>query len=389
MKSVYKYVLLLLMPCMVGAMLLSCSNDEIGKPSISYIRVTNPKASDSLIAIAGQGQVLVIMGSNLQAVRQVWFNDQRALIFPTFITSSTVITQVPSELPTVITNKLKMIFANGDSLLYDFSVDISKPRIDYAKSEYVNEGDSLFIYGGYLYKPFTVTFTGGQQAELISVDDDATAVVVKVPAGAQPGPITITTNFGEATSNFWFEDNRNIIANFEGPFVNGWWRGSDFVVASDPDITNINGNFMRVNKGALAAYPYLELYGGPADGDVATLTKVIPEEAFVNPSGYSLKLEINTLASITGAYVRIYLGNAGGSTFGDARGNIFYIWQPNISTHGTWQTVTIPWSDVYAANQFFAYNSSGYGMYIYCHGPNAANYNFALDNIRVVPNTTN
>jgi hypothetical protein len=373
---------------MVGAVLLSCSNDEIGKPFISYIRVTNPTASDSLIATAGQGQVLAIMGSNLQAVRQVWFNDQPALIYPTFITSTTVITQVPSVLPTVISNKLKMIFANGDSLLYDFSVDISKPRIDYAKSEYANEGDSLFIYGGYFYKPFTVTFTGGQQAELISVDDDATAVVVKVPTGAQPGPITITTNFGEATSNFWFEDNRNIIANFEGPFVNGWWRGGDFVVASDPDIANINGKFMRVNKGPLSAWPYLELYGGPADGDVATLTKVIPEAAFVNPSGYSLKLEINTLASITGAYVRLYLGSAGGGTFGDARNNIYYIWQPNISTHGTWQTVTIPWSDVYTGNQLFPYNSSGYGMYIYCHGPNAANYNFALDNIRVVPNTS-
>jgi hypothetical protein len=85
--------------------------------------------------------------------------------------------------------------------------------------------------------------------------------------------------------------------------------------------------------------------------------------------------------------MRLYLGSAGGSDFGDARNNIYYQWQANLDTENTWETVTLPWADVYEANQKFPYNPSGYGMYIYFHGPNAAIYNFAMDNFRVVPNT--
>lgn len=126
---------------------------------------------------------------------------------------------------------------------------------------------------------------------------------------------------------------------------------------------------------------------GPADGDVADLTKVIPEDAFLDPGSYSLKFEVNTLETISGAVMRLYLGSADGGGFGDARNNIFYEWQANLDTGGDWETVTIPWADVYAANQEFPYNPNGYGMYIYFHGPNPAIYNFAMDNFRVVPNT--
>jgi hypothetical protein len=113
---------------------------------------------------------------------------------------------------------------------------------------------------------------------------------------------------------------------------------------------------------------------------------VIPEGAFINPAAYSLKFEINTLASITGAIMRLYIGSAGDGTFGASREATYYAWQANLDTQGTWETVTIPWADVYAANKEFAHSSAGYGMFIYFHGPNAATYNFAADNFRVVPN---
>jgi hypothetical protein len=92
---------------------------------------------------------------------------------------------------------------------------------------------------------------------------------------------------------------------------------------------------------------------------------------------------------MTGIYARIYFGNAGGATFGDARNNIYYVWQANENTNGKWQTVTIPWAAIYEANQQFDFSDIGYAMYIYFHGPNAATYNFAIDNMRVVPNASN
>jgi Surface glycan-binding protein B xyloglucan binding domain/IPT/TIG domain len=383
MKYRYKIVFLVFAIAMTG-ILTNCSDDSVESPVISYVRITDPTSSDSLLVSASQGQMIAIMGQNLQHTVELWFNDKRAVLTSTFITSTTIIVRVPSELPEVITNQVKLVFDNGESLIYDFSVDVSAPVISRIKSEYVNTGDVATFYGEYFYAPLKVTFTGGVEAEVVSVEDEVLEVIV--PDGAQPGPVIITSNFGATETDSWFRDNRNIIANFEGPFVNGFWRGGDFVVSSDPNVSNVDGKFMRVNKGKLAAYPYLELYGGPADGDVALLTQKIPQEALTKPEDYSLKFEINTLESITGAVMRLYIGPAGGGTFGDARNNIYYPWQANLHTEGEWQTVTIPWEDVYIANKEFPYNASGYGMYIYFHGPNAAIYNFAMDNIRVVPN---
>jgi len=405
MNSRYKHSLLLLMVLIVGAILSRCSKEDgNGKPFIDYVRVTNPASSDSLLASAGQGQMVAIIGGNLQSVHQVWFNDQKSTLLPTFITNSTIITRVPSQIPGKINDKVKLVFANGDSLLYNFSVDISKPLIDHVRSEYVNDGDSLYVYGSYFYLPLTVTFTGGAQGTLYSVASDNKSLVVKVPTGTQPGPITITSNFGSKVSDFWFKDNRNIIASFDinPPLqtnVNNIWH-VDAVVSSDPNIPNINGSFLRTNKGAQGAYPYMEVYEGTQGSPMSTETKNIPAEAFTNPSGYSLKFEISTLTSLNGANLRLYLGDDNGccgGDFGYARNTYYYVWQVNLNTFGgKWQTVTIPWADVYNANSKdasnspanppFVYNSAGYGMGMYWHGPNPANYNYAIDNIRVVPN---
>jgi hypothetical protein len=386
MKFRYRMMSLVIAITTIG-ILTNCSDDDSGggNPEIRYVRITEPASSDSLLVAAAQGQMVAIMGRNLQHTVEMWFNDQRATLTTTFITNGSIITRVPAVLPEVITNKVKLIFDNGDSLLYDFSVDVSEPVVSRLKSEYVNTGEVATFYGDYFYEPLVVTFSGGIQGTVISVEDQI--LEVEVPAGAQPGPVTIASNFGVTETDFWFLDDRNVIANFEGPFANGFWRGGDFVVESDPDIDNVKEKFMRVNRGAQGAWPYLELYGGPADGDVALLTKVIPEEAFLDPGSYSLKFEINTQETIAGAVMRLYLGSAGGSDFGDARNNIYYQWQANLDTENTWETVTLPWADVYEANQKFPYNPSGYGMYIYFHGPNAAIYNFAMDNFRVVPNT--
>jgi len=361
----------------------------MGTPSISYIRITDPASSDSLLSTASQGQMVAIMGQNLGSVTQAWFNDQPATLIPTFITNSTIITKVPTQIPSVITDKLKLVFANGTSLDYDFSVDISKPIVDHVRSEYVNNGDSLYIYGDYFYQPLTVTFTGGTQGTVLSIGSDYKSLVVKVPTGVQPGPITVATNFGVKTSVFWFRDNRNMIASFDIPLVNNIWH-ADAVVSSDPNVPNLNNKFLRVNKGAKGAYPYIESYEGTQGSDLSVETRNIPQDALTNPVAYSLKFEISTLQSLKGANLRLYLGNDNGccgGDFGAARNATYYVWQPNLQTFGgTWQTVSIPWTDIYTANNLFAYNSAGYGMAMYWHGPNPATYNLAIDNIRVVPN---
>jgi len=380
MKLKYKYVLMLLMASVWSAMIVSCSEDEGGKPFVNYIRVTNPEASDSLLVAAGQGKKIAIMGRNLQNTVEIWFNDQQAQLVPTFITSSSIIVPVPSDIPDVVTDQMKLKFSNGDSLMYDFSVDINEPRIDRMLSEYVEEGDEATFYGDFFYAPVSVVFSGGVEAEVLSVEDEA--VTVKVPAGAQIGPVTITSNFGATESDLWFRDNRNIIASHDVPLTSGVWQGPSRIVASDPNIPNVNGKFIRINAN-LGAWPFYEMYGGPKEGDIGEEAGKIPPAALLNPRAFSLKFEINTLASLTGATMRLHLGNATNGQLDAARQSSYYVWSVNLDTHGKWQTVTIPFEDVFKG---FTYDADGYSMFIYWHGPNPTMHNLGMDNMRVVPN---
>lgn len=77
----------------------------------------------------------------------------------------------------------------------------------------------------------------------------------------------------------------------------------------------------------------------------------------------------------------------GTGDMGAERNNNFYVWKPNFDTKGAWQTISIPFDEFYAANKNFAYSPDGYGVSFWFHGPLAVNANFAIDNLRVVPET--
>ena len=369
------------MAFVLAGIVTSCSEDDLpndGKPMIKYIRVTDPEASDSLLVTAGQGKMIAIMGENLQDARELWINDRKAPLIPTFITNTTIITKVPSLIPSEITNVMKIVFANGDVLLHDFIVDIGEPVISRMVSEYVNSGEVATIRGDFFYEPLTVTFTGGVTGEIVSLEDDL--IEVTVPEGAEPGPITVTTNFGETVSDFWFRDNRNIIAGFEETDFSGWWHGKDYIVSSDPQIPAINNKFLRIDK-ELAEWGWFEMWVGNG-GTILEATKNIPAEAISNPKNYSMKFEINTLEPLTGAEVRMYMG----PDMGGERGSIYYTWKPNIDTKRQWETVSIPFEEFVKANTTLKYDPNGYQVSFHFSGPLAVNAKFGLDNIRVVPN---
>ncbi|HEX5024016.1 MAG TPA: IPT/TIG domain-containing protein, partial [Agriterribacter sp.] len=222
MKKIQSILLLIMAFAMVG-IYASCTKDDApnnGQPRIKYIRITAPESSDSLLVGAYQSNLIAIVGENLQDAQQIWFNDQKASLTPTYITSTSILVSVPSEIPLEINNTLKIIFANGSTLEHPFTVEISEPLVLAMNCEYVLTGNVATIRGDYFYEPLTVTFTGGVTGELVKVEDKAIQVIV--PDGAQPGPVTVTTNFGETKSDFWFRDNRNIFISSD-PFT-GWWN---------------------------------------------------------------------------------------------------------------------------------------------------------------------
>jgi hypothetical protein len=274
----------------------------------------------------------------------------------------------------MINNKLKLVFSNGDSLLYNFKVEISKPEVASMVSEYVNAGDVATIRGNYFYSPVTVTFTGGATGEIVSLKDNE--IQVRVPANAQSGPIRVKTNFGDTKSNFWFRDNRNIFISSD-PWEG--WNGKDYVVTTPGpgDPVKINGNYIRVNK-KISSWSWNEI----ADGTAASMpnhSKNIPDSAILNPAGYYLKFEVNTLKPYNNSTIRI---NAG-TNVQDATN---YQWKPPYDTKGQWQTVVIPYEEVY--NSYTVkpvVSSTGYWSMLLIQGPGDLDADISFDNFRIVP----
>jgi hypothetical protein len=378
MKKIYKSILLLTMAIAIAGIYSSCTKEAAlpnnGEPRIRYVRITEPTSSDSLLVGAYQGNLVAIVGENLENATQVWFNDQRASLTPTYITSTSILVSVPSPIPTVITNKLKIIFSNNDSLLYDFVVQISEPTIKTMDCEYVAGGDVATINGDFFYEPLTVTFEGGEVGELVSVEDKI--IKVRVPANAQPGQIIIKTNFGETKSDFWFRDNRNIYISSD-PFT-GWWNESYVVTspgAGDP--AKINGNYIRVKK-AIGSWSWNEVAGGPASA-MGEISKNIPDEAIAKPSDYNLKFELNTMKPYNGNVLKINVALL-------KENNDAYLWKPPYDTKGQWQTVIIPFEEI--ANSYgtpLVVSPDGYWCRLLFHGPGDLDCDMSFDNFRVVP----
>lgn len=380
MKNIGHFISLIFIAIAISGIYSSCNKEDSapngGIPRIIYVRVTNPLSSDSLLAGAYQSNLIAIIGENLGNAQQVWFNDRKASLTPTYITSTTILVSVPALIPEVIDNKLKIVFLNGDTLKYDFKVLISEPTVSSMKSEYVPAGGVATINGDYFYKPLTVTFQGGSIGELVSVEDKI--IKVKVPAGAQPGQITVTTNFGATKSNFWFRDNRNIFVSSD-PYT-GWWNSS-FVVNSPgtTEVPAINGNYIRVVK-TIGSWSWMEIAGGPASA-MGDISKNIPDEAILKPALYDLKFELNTQKPYNANGIRMCIGVQDGD-HGD------YNWNPPYDTKGEWQTVTIPYEDIaksYSVPQ--TVNSAGYYTRFVFIGNGTLDCDMAFDNFRVVPKT--
>lgn len=377
MKTFRKSLVYLMAAMAAVAVFTACKKDALpngGEPKIDYVRVTNPASSDSLLIGAAQGKLVAIIGQNLGGAVQLWFNDQQANLNPTYITNTSILVNVPAQIPLSITNKLKIVFKDGRTLLYDFQVQISKPAVNSMLSEFVLTGEVATIRGDYFYQPLTVTFTGGATGTLVSVKDQE--IQVRVPAGAQPGPITVKTNFGETKSNFYFRDDRNHFIDSD-PYE-GWWNSSYVVTNPGPgDPVAISGNYIRFKK-PIAGWSWNEVAGGPATA-MPVHSKNIPDAAILKPEDYYLKFEVNTLKPYNANMLKINVAL-------NAEDNNAYLWKPPVDTKGQWQTIVIPFEEVVASYAVKpTVNPNGYWSRLLFHGAGDLDADISFDNFRVVP----
>ena len=397
-------IMLILAALFTGILIQSCkkSNSDSGMPVVNYVRITNPLKSDSLVTHAFMGNVVAIMGENLQDVDEVWFNDQSATVNRSFVTSSTIIVTIPNIIPTTVTNKLLLITTSKkDTLKVPFGVDVPAPRLDALYEEYIADGGTAIILGNFFIndpsKPLQVFFPGNIEGTVTSVS--LTQVKVTVPAGAGVGPIQVKSIYGSSRSTFYFRDDRGLLLNYDNLTNAGSWRGGTI----KNDANSLDKNYLML-KGTLGDNAGAEDFAG--GGFVSELwgdANGRPDANFLPgaPADYLFKFEANVI-KWDGAYLNICWG-PWASSVGPYQNQLYWsnmnargLWKPweatgSFKTDG-WMTVTIPMSDMKYNKDFgaMAFDPSKSGSLTYwMKGPSAtvgadSHIEIYIDNVRIV-----
>jgi len=410
MKKIFKIttkISVLLVVLCAGLILPACNDNPdayvttAGKPKVDYIRIPDVLVSDSLLTHAFMGTTIALMGENLTSVKEVWFNDQKAILNISLITSTTLIVPVTNVIPTVVTNKIYLISGSGDTVKVNFTVDVPAPVLLSMKCEQVADGQIATINGDYFLTdpniPLEVIFPGNIKAtNIISIAK--TQIQVEVPAGSQRGQINVKSLYGNGRSNFWFRDNRGMILDWDNTNASGGWRSG---VIANTNPTGINGNYVRFTgdlKGAKGtswnedgfSFNLWGTANGRPSGDLFSTP----------PSTSVLKFEVNVDKAWSSCALQMIFtpwGTSGTNSYiGDAtvpRG----LWIPwkatgTFKTDG-WITVTIPLTDfVYNAtgtkiDMASPGNFGGLTFFVYSGGVDGTDCSpdICIDNIRVVP----
>lgn len=375
-----------------------------GIPTVKYVRIPDVLSSDSLIVHAFMGKTVAIVGENLTSVKELWFNDQKAILNSSLITSNALIVAVPNTIPGNVTNKIYLINKNSDTVKVDFGVDVPSPLLLSADCEYVADGGEFTINGNY-FLPVDgsstpeVIFTPNIKATQI-VSFDINKITVKVPAGAGVGPVSVKSRYGTTRSDFYFRDNRGIILDWDNTNASGGWR-SGVIGNSNP--AGITGNYVRF-KGNMTADPSatwnedafsFNLWGtsnGRPQGDLFD----------IEPANALLKFEVNVVSAWkSGSMQMIFTSWATSGTNsyladGTTPRGLWTPWKTtgSFQTNG-WITVTLPIKNFKYAHTGAELkladkgNFGGLTFFLWHGGDDAKGADcspeICIDNIRVVP----
>ena len=230
-----------------------------GTPTIDYIRPAKASASDSLLVQAYPQANICLVGSNLTSIQQMYFNDKKAILNTSFITDKTLIVQIPSDIPDLVTDKIYMITAAHDTLTYDFHIVIPAPVVSQLSCEYAAPGSVATIYGSYFIDdpnvPLTITFPDGKIAEIKSINASRSAVSFVVPECTTEGQVTVKSIYGTTKSAFRYLDSRGILFDFDnGNAVtgavlgcHGWHNNLTITDAENP----ISGKYLVLGNATL------------------------------------------------------------------------------------------------------------------------------------------
>jgi hypothetical protein len=264
MKKIYKSTIKTVISLVILATLIAlpaCNDNPdayvvaSGKPAVSYVRLPDALRSDSLVTHAFMGTTIALVGENLRSIKQVWFNDQKAVLNTSLITPSALIVVVPNTIPSNVTSKIYMITASNDTVKYDFGVDVPSPLLNTMDCEYVADGGTAVINGNF-FLPVDgstvpeVYFTPNIKAEVLSMT--LTRLTIKVPVGAAEGPISVKSRYGTTRSFFRFRDTSGLISNFSSSSYGNPWGLGGFGTTDGCD-----GQYLLFQSSSFAPWSWL------------------------------------------------------------------------------------------------------------------------------------
>ncbi len=222
-----------------------------GTPTVYYIRPSDVNAKDSLLVQAYPSASICLVGDNMKSVEQMYFNDQKAILNTSYITDHTLIVEVPSNIPDVVTNKIYMINKDKDTTTYDFHVIVPAPVVSSMSCEYAPTGSEVTISGSYFIDdpntPISLTLPDGKVIKDFT-NKSRTALTFTMPECDTEGPITVTSIYGSTKSAFYYKDTRGLLFDFDGVTGLGNHGWHERTITSDG--TSLTGKFVQLGNGS-------------------------------------------------------------------------------------------------------------------------------------------
>ncbi len=426
MKQIIKHITGIVGAFILAGNFVSCDRYDYpdrfratdGVPTISYVRYAD---KDVFIEQAFMDEILCIVGTNLRSVYEVKFNDQKAILNPSYITDNTLVVSVPNTQASEVTNKLYLFNKKGEGVEYDFKVLPPVPKVLSMSNEWAKEGETVTIVGKYFMDVQKVSMPGAEVTEFTV--DDSEHISFKVPAGVSAGPVSVTTASGSANSSFQFMDQRNMLFDFDGlrggfAIGNGWRApanghlhnpGDDAFDALDGSYLWLGGNDPTSNW-AEDEYSFDYWNSEDPSSSIPPLRTLPAFDAYIKKygvGGLTLKFEclIPTSNPWTGASMQLMFSNSSWVSNDNMNNNYFSddavpraLWTPwqdtgSYDTGDKWLTISVPLSEFTltpsggaCSTKFDSSCLEGFALFVWSGFTGAeCQPIIAIDHIRVVP----
>lgn len=228
----HKFISVISILLAAGAFFSSCNNKASdATPVVRFVRPVDVKQSDKLLTSVSMGSTVAVIGENLGEVVKIAFNDQASKLNPTLITPTSIICQVPSTMPSEVTNKMYLETRGGAKAEFDIAVIIPSPSVESMDCLYAPVGSQTVIHGKYFFAredgTVDVTFPGQVAASVNSVTE--TEINITVPDGVDiEGPISVTSAYGTTRSAFKWHTTEGLFADFSETSTWNPWGMSRF-----------------------------------------------------------------------------------------------------------------------------------------------------------------